>query len=78
MNLKSFPPEILRKCNPSAIKRLSRFLSFSRAQFQAFALDADRRRNNSSPVLQSTSAGDLVINIFASQIDVLSEYRPHD
>src|SRR5262245_13226577 len=72
-HLEPVSPEILWKCDLAPIERLSR--SFTRAQLQTFALDADRRRNDASAILHRASARDLVVNILAPRIDILRGQR---
>jgi hypothetical protein len=66
------------KCDSSAVERPGRLRRFPRVQFPSLPLHADRRGNNSSPILQSASTRDLVVNVIASWVDVLRGPRSDD
>ena len=71
MDLEAVSPEVLWKCDSTAIKRLSCFATFGWAQLQPFALDPARWRNDVPAVLNGASTGDLVEDILATCIDIL-------
>ena len=64
--LEAFSLVVLAKCDASPVKRLRRFGPFLGAQFQAFALDAARRRNDPTAIAYGTGARDLVVDVLAA------------
>ena len=71
LDFQSVSPEVLWKCDATSIKRLGRFTALRRPQLQPFALDPTRRGNDLPAVLKGTAAGDFVVDILATRIDVL-------
>ena len=73
-NFKAFPSGVLWKRDASAVQRLGVARLLLGAQFQPFALNADRWWNNAPAVANGACARNLVENILAARIDVLRKH----
>src|SRR5215510_2674063 len=77
-NFKAFPSVVLWKRDAPTVQRLSNARFFLGTQFESFARDANRRPNDASAVANGACAGNLVIDILATRIDVLRKHRQSD